>query len=224
MRNILNLLSTTALVALAASVGWLVFGEVQKSEAAQLNESVDMLSHQTMRIDTSLRSTGSLVTTVTTDISEIASIEQLMDEWTPRYEQALMAYARFDAAIIAMERQAEASFAEQRALTAGYHDDELRAKREANDEAQYAIYSEWLNHSHQVRANARKVLNHLEDMNTDLQKLKLTAEMSAAFNVSGFNEVPVEITNLAAELSEFQIASENIRSITDAQFEEALSH
>ena len=220
MQNTLKLIVAAALVALVASFGWLVFGEVKTSEAVQLNESIDMVSHQTMRIDSSLKSTSSFVTT---DISEISSIEQLLDEWTPRYERASLAYARFDAAIIAAEQQAEAYFAEQRALTSRYHDDELRAKREANDEAEYALYGGWLDRAHQVRANARGVLDRLEDMNTDLRKLKLTAEMSSAFNVSGFNEVPVEITDLAVELSEFQIASDNVRAITKSPFEEAQS-
>ena len=220
MRKVFNLVVAVAFLATVAGLGWMAFGEVKASEALQFNESIDMVSHQTMRIDTSLRSTSSLVTT---DISEIASIEQLMDEWTPRFERASLAYVRFDAAIVAAERQAEAYFAEQRALTSGYHDDELRARAEAADEAEYAIYGEWLDRAHRVRTSAKEVLDRLEDMNTELRKLKLTTEMSSAFNVAGFKEVPVEITSLGAELSEFQVASDNIRAITKSPFEEVMS-
>ena len=70
MRQAFNVVVTVAFVALVASLGWMVIGEVQKSEAAHLNESVDMVNHQTTRIDSSLKSTRSLVTT---DISEIDS-------------------------------------------------------------------------------------------------------------------------------------------------------
>ena len=106
----------------------LVFGETKTSEATHFNESIDMVSHQTQRMDTSLKSTSSVVAA---DVAAITSIQQLLDRWTPRYEQATLAYQRFDAAIRAAEQQAEAYFAEQRALTAGYHDDTRRAEREA---------------------------------------------------------------------------------------------
>ena len=218
MRKTLNLAVAAVLIALAASVGWLIFGEAKTSEAAHFNESIDMVAHQTQRMDTSLKSTSSIVTT---DVAAITSIQQLLGRWTPRYEQAALAYSRFDAAIGAAEQQAEAYFAEQRALTAGYHDDTRRAEREAEDEAEYALYVEWRDRAHQVRSSAEAVVERLDDMDTDLRKLKLTTELAEAFNVSGFKDVPSEIANLGAELSEFQVASDNIRAITASPFQES---
>ena len=55
-------------------------------------------------------------------------------------------------------------------------------------------------------------------MDTDLQKLKLSAEMT--FDVGGFSDVPVEITDLEAELAEFQTASDNIRELMVSPFAE----
>ena len=217
MRKTLNLVVVAVLVALAASIGWLVFGETKTSEATHFNESIDMVSHQTQRMDTSLKSTSSVVAA---DVAAITSIQQLLDRWTPRYEQATLAYQRFDAAIRAAEQQAEAYFAEQRALTAGYHDDTRRAEREAGDEAEYGLYVEWRDRAHQVRSSAEAVVERLDDMDTDLQKLKLTTELAEAFDASAFEDVPLEIANLGAELSEFQIASDGIRAVTASPFQE----
>ena len=218
MSNVLTLVVTAVVIALAASVGWSIYGKVNTSEAAHFEESIGMVAHQTMRMDTSLQQTGSVVTA---DVSTITNIRQLLNEWTPRYEQAAWAYARFDAAIVAAEQQAEAYFTEQRAFTARYHDEVLRASREVNDAMEHQHYGEWRDRAYQVRSNARRLLDRLEDMDTDLHKLKLTTEMSAAFNVSGFRDVPLEITTLGEELSEFQVASANIRAVTASPFREA---
>ena len=217
MRKALSLAVAAVAVALIAGIGWLVFGEAKTSEAARFNESIDMVAHQTGRMDTSLKSTGSVVAA---DVAAITNVQQLLDRWTPRYEQATLAYSRFDAAIGAAEQQAEAYFAEQRALTAGYHDDARRAEREAGDEAEYALYLEWRDRARQVRSGAKAVVERLDDMDTDLRKLKLTAELAEAFDSSAFKDVPSEIADLGAELSEFQAASDNIRAITASPFQE----
>ena len=218
MRSILRLVATAVVITLVASVGWLAFSTVNTSATTNFQESIRMVSHQTMRMDTSLQQTSSVVIT---DVSTITGIHQLLEVWTPRYEQAVLAYAKFDAAIIAAEQQADAYFIEQTALTAKYNDPVLRAKRQVNDEMEYHRFGTWRDSAHQVRSNARRVLDRLEDMDTDLHKLKLTTEMSSAFNVSGFDDVPLEITALGAELSEFQVASENIRAMTASPFMEA---
>lgn len=217
MRSILRLVATTVVIALAASVGWLTYSTVNTSATTNFQESIGMVSHQAMRVDTSLQQTGSVVPT---DVSTITGIHQLLEEWTPRYEQAASAYGKFDAAIITAERQADAYFIEQTSLTAKYNDPVLRAKRQVNDEMEYQQYVAWRDNAHQVRSKARRVLDRLEDMDTDLHKLKLTTEMSSAFNVSGFDDVPLEITALGAELSEFQAASANIRAMTASPFKE----
>ena len=217
MRKALNLAVAAVVIAVAASVGWLVFGEINTSEAAHFNESIDMVAHQTERMDVSLRSTGSVVAA---DVAAITSMQELLDRWTPRYERAKLAYSKFDAAIRAAEQQAEAYFAEQRALTARYHDDARRAEREAGDEAEYSLYVEWRDRAHQVRSSAKAVVERLDDMDTDLKKLQLTTELAEAFDASAFKDVPSEIADLGTELSEFQIASDNIRAATASPFQE----
>ena len=203
------------LAAIGANVGLLVFGEVKTSEAVHFDESIDMVHHQTGRMSMTLVDTR---TVVDQDTSTVTDITKLLDRWTPRYNLANAAYLRFDAAINLAEEQAEAYFASQRALTDRYHDPERKAQAQTHEDANYELYRQWRERAHRARGNARSILNRLGDMDTDMQKLKLSTEIS--FDAGGFSDVPAEITNLEAELAQFRTASDNIREITVSPFAE----
>ena len=215
MRKAFNSAVLVVLVAIGVSVGWLVFGEVRTSEAARFDESVNLVHHQTARISGTLADTRAVMKE---DISSVTDISELLARWTPKYDAANAAYLRFHAAINLAEERAEAYFAAHRAFTERYHDPVRKAQRQAHDDAVYAGYVRWRDQAHRTRADARSILNRLDDMDTDLQKLKLSTEMT--FDVGGFSDVPVEITDLEAELAEFQTASDNIRELMVSPFAE----
>ena len=104
MKKAFKLAVLGVLVAIGASVGWLVFGEVRTSEAVHFDESVGMVHHQTERMSVTLADTR---TVVDEDIASVTDITELFGRWTPRYNRANAAYVRFDAAINLAEERAE---------------------------------------------------------------------------------------------------------------------
>ena len=215
MRKAFKFAVLGVLVAIGASVGWLVFGDVKTSEAVHFDESVGMVHHQTGRMSVTLANTS---TVFDEDIASITDITELLNRWMPRYNRANAAYMRFDAAINLAEDRAEGYFAAHHTLSERYHDPARKAQRQAHDDAVYQGYARWRDQAHRTRDDARSILNRLDDMDTDLQKLKLSSEFT--FVAGGFSDVPVEITNLEAELAEFQTASDNIRELMVSPFEE----
>ncbi len=214
MRKTFTILVIGVVLAVAAYTGWHVLQEAEVSEAAHFDQSINMVYHQTENMTVSLVETNEVVAV---NIAEVTDINQLLDQWSPRYENAQVAYQKFDSSIQAAELQAEAYFASQKALTMRYHDESRKTRAEAEDDADYELYSQWQNRAHMARDNALAIIHRLEDMETDLRKLQLSTEMS--FDASRFNDVPQEIKDLEVELNDFQVASDNIRSITQSPFE-----
>ena len=214
LRKLFTVIITAGIVAVLAGIAWTVYVAFNTSEAAHFDASISMVNHQTGRMSESLGNTG---TFVSTQIAQITDISTLIKEWTPRYAQAQTAYLKFDTAILSAEDMADTYFLAQRALTERYHSEELRSRAEADDEAAFALYRQWRDRAYSVRSEALNIINRLSDLDTDLQKLKLSSEFS--FDAGGFDEVPSEIIALGDELAEFQIASENIREITSSPFD-----
>ena len=218
LRRFFSLAIAASMVAVAVGVGWMVFGEVSKSEAAHADASLSMVNHQTGRMGESLNHAGTFIRAeISADVGQITDLPTLLDEWSPRYQQAQTAYRKFDAAIVAAESSADTYFAAQRALTEGFHNEETRARAQVDDDAEFAQYEQWRERARGVQEEALEIVQRLSDMDTTLQKLKLRSEFS--FDVSGFNEVPSDILALEEELAQFQIASDNIREIIAAPFD-----
>ena len=162
------------IVAVVTGLGWIAFGEVNKSEAAHADASFSMVNHQTGRMGESLDIARTFITTeISANIGQITDISTLLDEWSPRYQQAQIGYRRFDAAIIAAENSADAYFAAQRALTERFHNQELRTRARADDDAEFQQYEQWRERASGVRAESLEIMHRLSDMDTALQKLKL---------------------------------------------------
>ena len=214
LRRLFTLTITAGIVAVVAGIGWIAYDDSNTSEAAHFDASISMVNHQTGRMGESLDNTR---TFVSTQIEQITDISTLIKEWTPRYAQAQTAYRKFDAAIVSAEDMADAYFSAQRALTERYYSEELRSRAEADDETDFALYWQWRDRAHSVRSETLNIMNRLSDMDTDLQKLKLSSEFS--FDAGGFDEVPSDILALGDELAEFQITSESIREITFSPFD-----
>ena len=214
LRRFFSIAIPTSIVAVVAGVGWIAFGEISKSEAVNADVSFSMVGHHTGRMGESLDIAR---TFINTEIGQIADISTLLDEWSPRYRQAQTGYRRFDAAIIAAENNADAYFAAQRALTERFHNQELRTRAQADDDAEFQQYEQWRERAGGVRVEALEIMHRLSDMDTNLQKLKLRSDFS--LDVGGFSEVPSEILALEEELAQFRIASENIREIIASPFD-----
>ena len=127
------------------------------------------VNHQTESMSESLSTTH---TFVSTRIKQITDISTLIDEWSPQHTRAQIAFQKFDASIVAAEERAEAYFSAQRTLTELYHSDELRVRAEAEDNADFELYSQWRDRAHGVRQEALEIMQRLSDLDTDLQKLK----------------------------------------------------
>ena len=217
-RRFFSIAITTGIVAVVTGLGWIAFGEVNKSEAAHADASFSMVNHQTGRMGESLDIARTFITTeISANIGQITDISTLLDEWSPRYQQAQIGYRRFDAAIIAAENSADAYFAAQRALTERFHNQELRTRARADDDAEFQQYEQWRERASGVRAESLEIMHRLSDMDTALQKLKLRSDFS--FDVGGFSEVPSDILELEEELAQFRIASDNIREIIASPFD-----
>ena len=218
LRRFFSIAIPTSIVAVVAGVGWIAFGEISKSEAVHADVSFSMVDHQTGRMGESLDIARTFISTeFSAEIGQIADISTLLDEWSPRYQQAQTGYRRFDAAIIAAENNADAYFAAQRALTERFHNQELRTRAQADDDAEFQQYEQWRERAGGVRVEALEIMHRLSDMDTNLQKLKLRSDFS--LDVGGFSEVPSEILALEEELAQFRIASENIREIIASPFD-----
>ena len=214
MKKLIMVVATAVILAVLANVVWEAYGETQISEAAEFDASIGMVHHQTGRMEDSLNNAGAFVKV---EVEDVRDISALLKAWAPKYEAALLAYRKFDAAIIAAEQSAAGYFAAQRALTERYKSKELKAKAEAVDEEDFKLYERWKDRAHSVRDEALTIVDRLSDMETDLRKLELSAEFT--FDAGGFDEVPSEIAALGEELAQFQLASENIRAITASPFD-----
>ena len=207
MTKVFNFALMAILVAALAGVGWLLFNRSNVSSAAQFDESISMVHHQTVQMGAKIDHAGAVVSR---DISEIIIAGELLVEWEPRYSKSQTAFNKFTLAIDAAEERAEVYFATQRALTGNYHDLERQQMARERDAAHYAQYEKWRAQARSVRDQAQEIMHRLDDMDVDLRKLKLAAE----FNIAEFSEVPLAIRDLEAQLTEFQAASENIRTMT----------
>ena len=144
---------------LLAGLGWIAFGEVSKSEAAHADASFSMVNHQTGRMGESLDVARTFITTeISANIGQITDISTLLDEWSPRYQQAQTGYRRFDGAIIAVENSADAYFAAQRALTGRFHSQDVRTRARADDDAEFQQYEQWRERASRLmkKANLRR--------------------------------------------------------------------
>ncbi len=214
MRKLFGWVAVFAAIGVVTGLAWLAYGRFNSSEAAEFDESIAMVNHQTAQISTSLGDTGEFVNR---EVSKITDISLLLRSWTPRYDSAQAAYTKFDAAITAAEGRAEDYFAAQRVLTQRYNNPESRAIAEAKDITDYSLYVKWRDQANSVRQEALSIVNRLEDVDTDLKKLKLASEFS--FDSNAFRTVPADILALEDELTHFRTASESIRAITKSPFE-----
>ena len=207
--------------------GLAVFEEVTQTEATRVSASVRLAENQAENMDRALGDVSLFADGNPGDdgseagsqpaISEISDIDTLIARWEPLYEEAQLAYVKFEAAIDNAKASAPAYFATQRALTASINDPAAKAQAQEDDEREWALYSNWEAQAESALAKAQAIGEQLDDMDAILRKLELRTDF--VFDTSSFQDIPTAISELNAELSEFRAASETIRAATASPFE-----
>ena len=220
MKKFFAVISAVSVLAVVVGLGAAIFDEASKAEAVEAEASFARVTHQSGRIGGALGDARVFIgDEATAVIGEIADIDDLLDEWTPRFQKAQAAYRKFDASITAAEASAEAYFGALRALTERFHSQESRDRAKAHDDAEFEAYRQWRERAYGVRVEAFEILKRLSDMDTTLHKLKLRSAFS--FNAAAFDAVPSDILALEGELAQFQVASDNLRESIASPFEAA---
>ena len=228
-----RMLKYTLIVVVVAVIGYAaltVYGEVTRTEAARMTDSVQLAENQAENMNRALGdvsvfaggSPGNAVSEAgsqpeTAEIAKITSIDVLIDRWEPRYDDAKLSYVKFEAAIDNAKASAAGYFATQQALTDRINDPATRAQARQDDERDLALYRQWEAQADSALAKAQTIGRQLDDMDASLRKLELRTDF--VFDTSSFQEVPAAILELNAELSEFRAASETIRAVTESPFE-----
>ena len=226
-------LKYTLIIVVVAVIGYgalTVYGEVTQTEAARMTDSVRLAENQAENMNRALEdvsvfaggSPGNAASEAgsqpeTAEIAKITSIDVLIDRWEPRYDDAKLAYVKFEAAIDNAKASAAGYFATQQALTERINDPTTKAKAHDDDERDLALYRQWESQADSALVKARAIGRQLDDMDASLRKLELRADF--VFDTLAFQEVPAAILELNAELSEFKAASETIRAATESPFE-----
>ena len=228
-----KILKYSLIIIVAAVIGYAaltVYGEVTQIEAARMSGSVQLAENQAENMNRALGdvsdfagggSGGSASETgpqdATSDIAKITNIDALIDRWEPRYDDAKLAYVKFEAAINNAKASAAGYFATQQTITERISDPGVKARAREDDEHDLALYREWEAQADSALSKARAIGTQLDDIDASLRKLELRADF--VFDTSSFQEVPDAISELDAELSEFRAASETIRAATASPFE-----
>ena len=201
--------SLIVIIAMVAGYGVLtVWDAVTDTEASTMADSMQLAKYHAAGIDLALGEVGK--------IAEVDDLDALIDLWTPRYEDAHLAYVKFEAAIGVAKTSAVDYFAVQHALTERINDDSQRAQYKEHDERNQALYAAWETQADAALIQAEDILVQLDDMDIILQKLDLQQEI--AFDTS-LAALPTAISELSTYLSDFQAASEAIRVSTRSPFE-----
>ena len=230
IRRTLKYALIVVVVAVIAYTGLTVYGEVTQTEATRMSDSVLLAENQAENMNRALGdvsvfaggNAGGNASEVgsqpeTSGIAKITNIDVLIDRWVPRYDDAKLAYVKFEAAIDSAKASAAGYFATQQALTERINDPSTKAQARQDDERDLALYRRWESQADSALAKARAIGRQLDDMDASLRKLQLRTDF--VFDTSSFQDVPAAILELDAELSEFRAASETIRAATGSPFE-----
>ncbi len=230
IRRTLKYALIVVVVAVVAYAALSVYGEVNKTEAARMTESVQLAENQAENMNRALGNVSDFASGNSSsnpsetasqpevpEISKITNIDTLVDRWEPRYDDAKLAYVKFESAIDNAKASAAGYFAAQQALTERINDPSTKAQARADDEHDLNLYRQWEAQADSALAKARAIGRQLDDMDASLRKLELRTDF--VFDTSSFQEVPAAILELNAELGEFRAASETIRSVTASPFE-----
>ena len=225
-----RILKYSLMIVAAVVVGYgglAVYEKATQTEAARVSASVQLAENQAENMNRALGnvsvfadgSPGGNASQAESQpaVSEISGIDTLIDRWEPLYEDAKLAYIKFEAAIDNAKISATGYFTAQQALTESITNPATKAQAQQDDERDWALYRKWESQAGSALAKAQAIGTRLDDMDAVLRKLELRTDF--VFDASSFQEIPVAISELNAELGEFRAASESIRAATASPFE-----
>ena len=205
IRRTLKYALIIVVVAVIGYAGLTVYGEATQTEAARMSGSVQLAENQAENMNRALgdvsvfaggNSAGNAsetgIQTETAEIAKTTNIDTLINRWEPRYDDAKLAYVKFEAAIDNAKASAAGYFATQQAITERINDPAIKARARADDEDDLALYRRWATQADSAMAQARAIGMQLDDMDASLRKLALRADF--VFDTSSFQEVPAAIT------------------------------
>lgn len=219
-----------AAVAVVGYAGLTIYQGINQAEAAKMSGSVQLAENQAVNMNRALGDVSALASgnsgvgaaeagsqPASPEIANITSIDMLIERWEPRYDDAKLAYVKFEAAINNAKVSAAGYFETQQALTESINDPATKAQARQDDERDMALYRQWETQAESSLAKARAIGLQLDDMDASLRKLQLRSDF--VFDAESFQAVPLAVSELSAELDEFRAASESIRLATASPFE-----
>lgn len=218
MRIIMQLVGLGVGLVSVGGTAFTGYETVNASPAVNFDQSLGQVVNQVDRMETSLTDTGNYVAEeiVEVEVKYITDIGTLIDQWKPRYSNAIAAYNRFGASIESATDLADEYFDAQAELTERYNSPARREQARAQDQAEFERFVEWRNSADQKLQLATAIMRRMEDMDIDLEKSRLSSELSSEF--AQFSTIPDEILQLSSELAGFQIASRSVRESIDSEF------
>ena len=214
--RITSAIGLAALLLLGIALGSTIWGEVKTAEAVHFDNSMRLMTLQSNSVDAEIGGTSIIVEELVTNTD--AGIDEVLAEWTPRYEQAKLAHAKFEAAVAGAKIRAQAYLESQRQITARYVNESSRRRAEQDDLEEQRMFESWAARADKVLADTRRVMNAFNDLDLDLQKVKLRTDFTFASHI--YTDVPAEIESLQLELDIFKAESERLRISTSSPFQE----
>lgn len=211
-----NAIGLAALFLLGVALGSNIWGEVRAAEAVHFDNSMRLMTLQSNSVDAKIESTSTIVEELVTNTD--AGIDEVLAEWTPRYEQAKLVHAKFEASVAGAKARARAYLQSQRQLTARYVNEPARLRAEQDDLEEQRMFEAWAARADKILDDTRGVMNAFNDLDIDLQKVKLRTDFTFASHV--YMDVPTEIKSLQIELDTFKAESERLRLSTSSPFQE----
>ena len=224
MQGLLKFILVAVATGVIGYICWTVYGEGTRPASARMSDSLQIAQRQAHGMNQALTSisavgsgqgaSGRIIQSG--GVAEITDLNALQSEWNPRYNSAKLAYAKFSASIATAKSTAADYFAQQQAITESMRDPDNRAKAQQQDDAEMLLYRQWEARADAALRTATEIGVQLDDMDANLKKMELRADF--VFDSSAFLEVPEAVTELNAQLADFQTSSDNIRSVSGSPF------
>lgn len=224
MQEVLKFILVAVATGVIGYICWTLYGEGTRPASGRMSDSLQIAQRQAQGMNQALTSVSAVGNSQGASariiqsgtVVEITDLKALQSEWIPRYRTAKLAYAKFSASIANAKSAAADYFAQQQAITVGMRDPDNRAKAQQQDDAEMLLYRQWEARADAALQTANEIGIQLDDMDANLKKMELRA--SFVFDTSAFLEVPEAVTELNAQLADFQTSSDNIRAVSGSPF------
>ena len=136
------------------------------------------------------------------------AMHNFYNEWSGRYNAALLEHQRFQWRLNQADRMADKYFATQRQLTELMPDAQRRSHYRDKDQEEMEIYRQWQANAWKIMTQADTIMDELRQLNLEITKQTLSADFAALHR--DFEQIPAAITTLHTELELFRTRSEEL--------------